>query len=130
MTLAPCLFDLAIGPREAWDFSGDKRSKLPRVAAVIKGGNADKAGLEPEDRLVGVSGGGRKLSLKKWAAAADRPPLEDVTNRLGFPMVLHVRRGGARVLLDVTITAPRDDVFGAHSPMFGLTEMVSVRRRS
>ena len=106
-----------------WDFAGDKRSKLPRVAAVIKGGNADKAGLEAEDRLVGVSGGGKKLSLRKWAAAADRPPLEAVTTRLGFPMVLHVRRGFSRALLDVTLSKPTDDVFGAYSPSFGLTEM-------
>jgi len=66
-----------------WDLAGDARSRLPRVATVLPGGAADRAGLQAGDRLVGVTGGGRRLSLRKWAAAADRPPLERITERMG-----------------------------------------------
>ena len=66
-----------------WDLAGEARSRLPRVATVLPGGAADRAGLQAGDRLVGVTGGGRRLSLRKWAAAADRPPLERITERMG-----------------------------------------------
>jgi hypothetical protein len=182
-----------------WDLAGDARSRLPRVATVLPGGAADRAGLQAGDRLVGVTGGGRRLSLRKWAAAADRPPLERITERMGcralhpkhrkhpdetrpvstggrdetrpvstggrdetcpvstggrggggapprkprraparatpggrrrgarrgrFPLVLHVRRGAARALLEVEVREPQDELFGAYTPQYGLTEKV------